>query len=59
MPGAQRPYGFARVSPDTWSSDLPIPGAWEHNGGYFYSDDKIKCFSHTHAAGAGLSDYGN
>jgi len=58
VPGACRPFGFARVSPDTWQSDLPIPTDWEHNGGYYYGDDYINCFSHTHMAGAGVADYG-
>lgn len=37
MPGASRPFGFARVSPDTFESGIPVPGAWEHNGGYYYT----------------------
>jgi len=58
-PGAQRPFGFARVGPDSVTyNDIPIPGAWRHNGGYYYGDDSIKCFSHTHMVGAGAADYG-
>uniref|UniRef100_A0A6B2KYI4 Glycoside hydrolase family 92 protein n=1 Tax=Arcella intermedia TaxID=1963864 RepID=A0A6B2KYI4_9EUKA len=57
-PGAQRPFGFARVGPDTVGDGIPIPDAWRHNGGYYYGDYQILCFSHTHMVGAGAADYG-
>ena len=28
---------------------------WDHNGGYYYGDDHIRAFSHTHLVGAGTS----
>lgn len=58
VPGASRPYGFIRASPDTSETNFIIPAAWEHNGGYYWGDQYINCFSHTHMAGAGVADYG-
>eukprot|EP01125_Pyxidicula_operculata_P000675 TRINITY_DN10657_c0_g1_i1.p1 TRINITY_DN10657_c0_g1~~TRINITY_DN10657_c0_g1_i1.p1 ORF type:complete len:753 (+),score=147.90 TRINITY_DN10657_c0_g1_i1:14-2272(+) len=56
-PGACRPFGFARVSPDTvYFNDLPI--FFDHFGGYFYGDTQIRCISHTHLVGAGVIDLG-
>ena len=56
MPGVQLPFGAVRVSPDT-SGLLFI--SYRHFGGYYYGDDRIRCFSHTHMVGSGVLDYGN
>jgi len=56
-PGAQRPFGLARVGPDTLGPfGLFLP--FDHFGGYHYSDTTIRVFSHTHMVGSGVLDYG-
>jgi predicted alpha-1,2-mannosidase len=56
-PGAQRPFGLARVGPDTVQiDDIQIP--FNHFGGYYYDDPQIRLFSHTHMVGSGVLDYG-
>jgi putative alpha-1,2-mannosidase len=48
---------MARVSPDTVAIDnLFIP--FNHFGGYYYPDEYIRVFSHTHMVGAGALDLG-
>ncbi|XP_062519255.1 uncharacterized glycosidase Rv0584-like [Corticium candelabrum] len=56
MPGVQLPFGTVRASPDT---SAPFFLSWRHFGGYYYGDDRIRCFSHTHMVGSGTLDYGN
>eukprot|EP01094_Clydonella_sp_ATCC50884_P025779 TRINITY_DN6901_c0_g1_i1.p1 TRINITY_DN6901_c0_g1~~TRINITY_DN6901_c0_g1_i1.p1 ORF type:complete len:874 (+),score=275.10 TRINITY_DN6901_c0_g1_i1:129-2750(+) len=57
-PGPQVPFGVTRVSPDTsLRADIVVP--WTHNGGYWYPDNHIRCFSHTRLVGAGVRDLGN
>lgn len=52
-PGAQVPFGFMQLSPDT-----RLDG-WDGCSGYHYSDSVIYGFSHTHLSGTGVSDYGD
>jgi predicted alpha-1,2-mannosidase len=56
-PGAQTPFGMARVGPDSSTGDFYLP--WRHFGGYSYCDTHVRAFSHTHLVGAGAMDYGN
>ena len=56
-PGAALPFGMTQVGPDTTHSELgALP--FYHFGGYHYSDDLILCFSHEHANGMGVNDFG-
>ncbi|MDP6931769.1 MAG: GH92 family glycosyl hydrolase [Myxococcota bacterium] len=57
-PGAARPFGLVKVSPDTSDADGADPG-FKHGGGYHYDDTAIQGFSHLHLHGIGLVDYGN
>ncbi|MGI6320154.1 MAG: GH92 family glycosyl hydrolase [Bacteroidales bacterium] len=50
-PGAQVPFGFMQLSPDT-----RLEG-WDGASGYHYTDSVIFGFSHTHLSGTGVSDY--
>src|SRR5689334_4725675 len=50
FPGADVPFGMVQWSPDTNSNP---------DGGYSYSDSKIKGFSLTHISGAGCNAYGD
>jgi predicted alpha-1,2-mannosidase len=52
-PGAQVPFGFMQLSPDT-----RLDG-WDGCSAYHYSDSVIYGFSHTHLSGTGCSDYGD
>ena len=52
-PGAQLPFGFMQLSPDT-----RLDG-WDGCSAYHYSDSIIYGFSHTHLSGTGCSDYGD
>jgi putative alpha-1,2-mannosidase len=55
-PGPRRPFGMVHVGPDTWG----VGGDTEflHCAGYAYGDDRITAFSHNHAHGMGVADYG-
>ncbi len=56
-PGAQAPFSGVRLSPDTSHTVFPwLP--FEHFGGYQYSDNEIRVFSHLHTQGAGVLDMG-
>lgn len=56
-PGAARPYGMVRVSPDTQGTDsTPIT---THHAGYYYHDEWIAGFSQTHMHGVGVTSYGH
>lgn len=52
-PGAQVPFGFMQLSPDTRLT------GWDGCSAYHYSDTVIYGFSHTHLSGTGCSDYGD
>lgn len=54
FPGATVPFGMVQLSPDT-----RIDGSWEGCSGYYYEDNFIYGFSHTHLSGTGVSDYGD
>jgi len=56
-PGAAVPFGFVQVGPDTRDSSVGQPGFY-HFGGYYYEDDLIDGFAHTHANGMGVNDLG-
>ncbi|GIM58725.1 GH92 family glycosyl hydrolase [Capnocytophaga canimorsus] len=49
-PGATVPFGMIQLSPD-----IGIPG-WDRIAGYFYQDNIISGFSHTHLTGTGAGD---
>ena len=56
-PGASVPFGMTQVGPDTSHSSLgALP--FYHFGGYHYDDDLILGFSHEHANGMGVNDFG-
>ena len=55
-PGAAMPFGLTLTGPDTRSS-YGAPGFY-HCAGYHYPDTHIAGFSHTHAHGIGITDYG-
>jgi predicted alpha-1,2-mannosidase len=54
FPAATVPFGMVQVGPDT-----RIDGSWEGASGYYYPDNTIYGFSHTHLSGTGCSDYGD
>lgn len=56
-PGAAVPFGFVQVGPDTRDSISGQPGFY-HFGGYYYEDDRIDGWAHTHANGMGVNDLG-
>lgn len=58
-PGPQVPFGMMRVGPDTASKFRDFASTYQHFGGYFYHDEHIRVFSHTHMVGSGVQDYGN
>jgi predicted alpha-1,2-mannosidase len=58
-PGPQVPFGAMRLSPDTSFGLEPIRIAFNNNGGYYYYDTYVECFSHVHVDGAGISDWQN
>jgi len=49
-PGATQPYGMVQLSPDNGRN------GWDWISGYFYPDDVIAGFSHTHLSGTGAGD---
>ena len=53
FPGACYPIGMMQLSPDTRTS------GWDGCSGYYYADDTIYGFTHTHLSGTGCSDYGD
>eukprot|EP01138_Halocafeteria_seosinensis_P004166 gb/GECG01004259.1/.p1 GENE.gb/GECG01004259.1/~~gb/GECG01004259.1/.p1 ORF type:complete len:515 (+),score=44.08 gb/GECG01004259.1/:1-1545(+) len=58
-PGPQIPFGALRLGPDTSLGLEPFKIPFDHNGGYYYYDDFIEAFSHTHMVGSGVQDFGN
>lgn len=57
-PGATRPFGMVRLSPDT-NGGVYGRESFAHFAGYWYHDTHIEGFSHTHLHGTGAVDYGN
>ncbi|MBN2309703.1 MAG: GH92 family glycosyl hydrolase, partial [Candidatus Hydrogenedentes bacterium] len=57
FPGAARPFGMVRVSPDTAS--ILINRRALNTSGYYYGDNKILGFSHTRLVGTGATDGGH
>ena len=57
LPGATRPFGMVKLSPDT--EDAHGATDFYHCSGYYYPDDRIVGFSHLHLYGTGATDYGN
>ena len=55
-PGASTPLGLTLIGPDTRSLGGQFPPY--HCAGYHYADSHIQGFSHTHAHGIGIVDYG-
>ena len=53
FPGVVLPNGMVQLSPDTRTE------GWDACGGYHYTDNTIKGFSHTHLSGTGLGDLGD
>jgi len=51
FPGAAYPFGMVQLSPDNGKS-----GPY-YCSGYFYPEDVIAGFSHTHLSGTGVPDY--
>lgn len=49
-PGATMPYGMVQLSPDNGRN------GWDWIAGYFYPDNVIAGFSHTHLSGTGAGD---
>ena len=70
FPGATTPFGLVQLSPDTagpaqakWyrgglGTDLLIYDQ-DHCGGYYYGDNTINGFSHTHISGTGGRELGD
>ncbi len=56
-PAASAPYGLVKLGPDT-SNGGPGLGAL-HCSGYWYPDNHIEGFSHTHMHGVGVPALGN
>lgn len=50
FPGATVPHGMVQLSPDNGR------GGWDWISGYFYPDNIIAGFSHTHLSGTGAGD---
>jgi len=57
-PGAALPFGMTQTGPDTRDSVTGAPPFY-HFGGYHYEDDLITGFSHEHANGMGVNDFGS
>ena len=53
FPGVVLPNGMVQLSPDTRTE------GWDACGGYHYTDNTIKGFSHTHLSGTGIGDLGD
>ena len=66
FPGATTPFGLVQLSPDSagppeakWAGNGMYPYGWDHCPGYYYPDNKILGFSHTHLQGTGGTDLGD
>ena len=49
-PGATVPNGMVQLSPNNGAN------GWEYISGYYYHDNRLSGFSHTHSSGAGAGD---
>ena len=65
FPGAVAPFGLVQLSPDTagppeikWNKRGDYTG-WDHCPGYYYPDNIVIGFSHTHVQGTGGGDLGD
>ncbi len=65
FPGAVAPFGLVQLSPDTagppetrWNTRGDYTG-WDHCPGYYYPDNVVIGFSHTHVQGTGGGDLGD
>ena len=65
FPGAVAPFGLVQLSPDTagkpetrWNERGDYTG-WDHCPGYYYPDNVVIGFSHTHVQGTGGGDLGD
>jgi predicted alpha-1,2-mannosidase len=65
FPGPIAPFGLVQLSPDTaggpepqWNARGDYTG-WEHCPGYYYPDNIVLGFSHTHVQGTGGADLGD
>jgi len=65
FPGAVAPFGLVQLSPDTagapeihWNKRGDYTG-WDHCPGYYYPDNVLIGFSHTHVQGTGGGDLGD
>ena len=65
FPGAVAPFGLVQLSPDTaggpepqWNTRGDYTG-WDHCPGYYYPDNIMIGFSHTHVQGTGGADLGD
>jgi predicted alpha-1,2-mannosidase len=52
-PGAVVPHGLVQLSPDTRTV------GWDACAGYYYDDNTLIGFSHTHLSGTGIGDLGD
>lgn len=57
FPGATRPFGMVRLSPETVS--MIIDKKALNTSGYYYPDGRLRGFSHTRLAGTGATDGGH
>lgn len=57
QPGPMRPNGLVKLGPDTGMGWIYV--FLFHAGGYWYGDNTIRGFSHTHLPGTGIVDLGN
>lgn len=58
-PGPQVPFGAMRLGPDTSLGLGALKLAFDAFAGYYYNNNHIDCFSHTHVVGAGEGDFQN
>ncbi len=57
FPGASRPFGVVRLSPDTESTVFGKKAL--NTSGYYFLDNRIMGFSHTRLSGTGATDGGH
>ena len=57
-PGAQRPFGLVKFSPDTTPSNPALWTEFEHYSGTAYMDEYVNAFSLLHMVGPGALDLG-
>jgi predicted alpha-1,2-mannosidase len=65
FPGAVAPFGLVQLSPDTagkpetrWNERGDYT-SWDHCPGYYYPDNVVIGFTHTHVQGTGGADLGD